>query len=279
MVDMRGFRSRVRRGVVAVCSISLMMGQGIGFASTPSDLRNLVGAKASSGESALKSRGYHLVDVTKGDDRIWSNWWNAAKDECVTVATVDGRYEAITESPAPDCNQMTSKDGSKHSDAVAVAAGAAALLGVAMLASKSHHRDDDDKDSHYKHSSDTAEYERGYRDGLYHQGYHNYNKRDEYSDGYERGQEQRGHETSYRSGNGSHSGYRSYVNVEDLKGDRASSGEAQLRDRGFDYADGYKKDGKAHAFWWNRSTRQCVHVVTNDGHFKRVEDASRDACS
>jgi len=72
---------------------------------TPSDVADLVGARAAGGENELKSRGYRFVKVEKGDDRTWSNWWNARKKVCLTVVTLEGRYDSIVSSPAFDCNQ------------------------------------------------------------------------------------------------------------------------------------------------------------------------------
>ncbi len=70
---------------------------------TPPDLRDLVGARAPAGEAALTSRGFASVGGQTGDDRRWTNWWNARRSACVTVATQNGRFVAITATPAPDC--------------------------------------------------------------------------------------------------------------------------------------------------------------------------------
>ena len=74
-------------------------------AQTPNDLRDLIGARASGAETAIQSRGYAFVKTQTGDDRKYSYWWNARSRQCVTVATMDGRYASITSTPAPDCNQ------------------------------------------------------------------------------------------------------------------------------------------------------------------------------
>ena len=83
-------------------------------AQTPSGLGDLVGARAAGGEQALQSRGYHYVKTQKSDDRSYSYWWNPARQLCVTVATMDGRYDSITTSPAPDCDQSAARDGRSH---------------------------------------------------------------------------------------------------------------------------------------------------------------------
>lgn len=70
---------------------------------TPSDVRDLVGARGSSGESELASRGYVNTGGRSGDDRKWTYWWNEQRGVCLSVATKDGRYDTIVSSPATDC--------------------------------------------------------------------------------------------------------------------------------------------------------------------------------
>ncbi len=72
---------------------------------TPYDLRDMVGARAGQAEGALARRGYVNVGGRTGDDRSWTNWWNADRRVCVTIATRNGRYDAITTAPAPDCQR------------------------------------------------------------------------------------------------------------------------------------------------------------------------------
>ncbi|NQE64009.1 hypothetical protein E1H18_4265 [Caulobacter sp. RHG1] len=72
---------------------------------TPSDVRDLVGARGSSGEAELASRGYVNVGGQTGDDRKWTYWWNESRSVCLSVATVDGRYDSIASTPAPDCQR------------------------------------------------------------------------------------------------------------------------------------------------------------------------------
>ncbi|WP_454758661.1 hypothetical protein [Caulobacter segnis] len=72
---------------------------------TPSDVRDLVGARAAGGETQLLARGYVNVGVQTGDDRKWTTWWNAQRAVCLSVATVNGRYDSIVTTPAPDCRR------------------------------------------------------------------------------------------------------------------------------------------------------------------------------
>lgn len=88
----------------AVLTASLMVA-GIAVAQTPAGLSDLVGARAAGAETQMQARGYTNVGGTTGDDRVWTVWWNPRTRSCVTVATVEGRYDSITASPEPDCSR------------------------------------------------------------------------------------------------------------------------------------------------------------------------------
>lgn len=68
-------------------------------------LDDMVGARAGQAEAELQRRGYVDTGGSKGDDRSYTNWWNAARRQCVTIATMNGRYDSITPTTAPDCRQ------------------------------------------------------------------------------------------------------------------------------------------------------------------------------
>lgn len=95
------------------CKRAFLVGGGLAAAllphqlpaQAPAELRDLVGARGAGGETQLQARGYRFVKTTTGDDRKWSYWWNPERRQCVSVATVNGRYDSITSTPAPDCNQ------------------------------------------------------------------------------------------------------------------------------------------------------------------------------
>lgn len=69
-------------------------------------LEDLVGARAGQAEGELQRRGYRNTGGEQGDDRSYTNWWNADRRQCVQIATMDGRYASITATPAPDCRQQ-----------------------------------------------------------------------------------------------------------------------------------------------------------------------------
>jgi hypothetical protein len=100
-------RATIRTSILV--SVSLI---GAAQAQAPSALNDLVGARAAGAENQMRARGYTFVKSQKGDDRSYTYWWNAASRQCVTVSTMDGRYDAITPSPAPDCGQREERRGS-----------------------------------------------------------------------------------------------------------------------------------------------------------------------
>ena len=190
---------------------------------------DLVGASVASGQSELRNRGFALVHSDTTGHTSWQYWWNGARSQCVLATANEGRFIRLGQGDEHDCNQQPAAPAGQPaadaspgiSDGAKVAIGAAGLLGVFALLHKSHERKKDrDKSS----AHETAEFERGYRDGLYHQGYHNYNNHREYVDGYSAGSEKRSNETRYRTNEGHHSGYAAYVNVNDLVGARACRG-------------------------------------------------------
>lgn len=73
--------------------------------STPPDVRDLVGARGAGGEAALQSRGYVAVGGETGEDRKWTYWWSERRGVCLSVATVNGRYDSIVSTPAADCRR------------------------------------------------------------------------------------------------------------------------------------------------------------------------------
>jgi hypothetical protein len=66
-------------------------------------LQDLVGARGSSGEQALKERGYRFVKGEKSGNDSYTNWRNARTGQCITVRTADGRYQSLVTAPAFDC--------------------------------------------------------------------------------------------------------------------------------------------------------------------------------
>ena len=250
-------------------------------AQTPSDLRDLVDIRASSGESEMESRGYVHIQTQKSDDRSYSYWWNSSRDECVSVATMDGRFHSITESPSSDCNQHH-HDGGGEAVGAAVAIGAAALLVGAIAASshKSHHHENN---THHEDSDYERDFERGHNDGLYNHSYDNHNDTAGYIAGYNSGVEQRDHNTSHRHHSGRHDrGYeRSISNsqLDGLRDARASSADDELSGWGFSSVDRMTSGDTVYLIWYSRARGQCLQETMADGRVVSVDDiGSHPAC-
>lgn len=76
---------------------------------SPRDLLDMVGARAGQAENELGRRGYRFVRAEQGDDRSYTYWWNAARGQCVVIATMEGRYNSITATLPPDCRQAAAQ--------------------------------------------------------------------------------------------------------------------------------------------------------------------------
>lgn len=267
----RGVPGPWRRGAAAVVCIAVV-GAPLPAPSQPVDLSDLLNQSEDDASRELSRRGFFLTQTLSRHKAIHQFWWSTSRDYCVRVAVERSRVTEVKSSDDHDCNQ---RDGTGMNKGTQVAIAAAAILGVAALAHKSH---DNDKDRASQSPQDVAEFERGYRDGLYHQGYHNYNNRREYGDGYQKGQEARSAETGYRSNQGHHSGYSSYVNVNDLVGARASGADDELRARGFRNTSGYKANDRSYTYWWNGNTRQCLNAAVYDGRIEALSATSDSYC-
>jgi hypothetical protein len=162
-----------------------------------SQMTDLVGGRAASGESQMEARGFTFITSSKGDyNTVHSYWWNSRDKNCLHVETYDGRYTAIRDGTNSDCHRSS---GNGNAAAAVGAVAGIAILG-ALLSHKSHQKDD----KNYNEQQ-TAEFERGYNDGLHNASYHNYNRSDVYSHGYERGVEQRSYNLQSHSQRGGYS--------------------------------------------------------------------------
>jgi hypothetical protein len=119
---------------------------------------DLIGARGSSAESELTSRGYKFANNNGGA----AMWWNSNSRKCVSVAVDNGRVDSIQSASAKDC-------GHNNDDAIAgVAAGALAIGLVAALSG--HHKNNENRNNNANYN---AEYQRGYNDGMYSAHYSN----------------------------------------------------------------------------------------------------------
>lgn len=75
------------------------------LAQSPSDVADLVGARGAGGETQLQARGYRFVITNTVRDTKWAFWWSDRQQQCISVATSDGRYSSIQRVPEANCNQ------------------------------------------------------------------------------------------------------------------------------------------------------------------------------
>jgi hypothetical protein len=254
------------------------------WAQTPVlDLSDLVNQDSNYAQSELGKRGYVFIHTDQRGSKTWQYWWQARDRVCARVAHVDNRASSIVSVSQTDCNQYPQNTGNTSQDlgkseglstGAKVAIGAAALLGVLALASSSHDRDEEKHNTPEK----ASEYDRGYRDGLYHHAYHDYNHSQSYVDGYNAGQQKREAETSYRSPSGKHSGQAPYVRFNDLVGMRASNLDDEMARRSFVQKGGYKSGNQAISTWWNANTRQCVNAAVSDGRVQSISPIVEGNC-
>ena len=147
------------------------------------------------------------------------------------------------------------------------AAAAIAILGIAALAHHKHHYKDG-----YRPGDDveTAEFERGYRDGLHGQSVNLRSRSENYRSGYNNGVDQRSRETTYDSSN--YWGH-SRLNLASLVGERAAGVDSELRSNGFRDVDSFASGNNGRGVvWWSGGTRQCVQVITVNGRADSVTD-------
>lgn len=170
------------------------------------------------------------------------------------MVTQDGRYSDITDAPNSDCNH---KDGGGSSGAVVLAA---------LLSHKSSHHDDG---KHLTTYANETQYERGYNDGLHNVSYHNYDRSDHYSQGYQNGVEQRQRNTSHHSGRG---GYGAHASYADLQGADTIWAIDAMRERGFDNVDSFSSGNTLYGMYYNRRTGQCVQMTNADSQVYDIRE-------
>ncbi|MGD9589561.1 MAG: hypothetical protein AB7Q37_14205 [Pyrinomonadaceae bacterium] len=245
-----------------------------GFAQeTPRDLRDLVGARASSGESQLRSRGFAFVKTEEGGDRKWSNWWNNRRNLCITVVTMNGRYNSIVDSLPFDCNRGNNAGGGSSDRQVDPPSWAVGRFygrgpggeSISLVITDLGHVE--------------ADVNGGISRGMFITG-----DRININGAVARVTRQRNGILTTRVDNGERITYSrtlfggggnqggSKVDVSDLVGARGSSGERELQSRGFRNVDGFKTGNTSYTIWWRRQSRQCIQVATANGRYDSLVD-------
>ncbi len=244
-------------------------------ARTPRDLDDLVNIRASSGERELEDRGYHHYKTSKIRDSSIGYWWNSRRGQCIAATTKDGRFSSILEQPESMCG----KDGFTHGR-------------------------DDDRGRRHGGRNDNLDDLEGMRASS--------GERELEDRGYQHRKtvKVKGHSIAYwwnprkqrcvaattkdgryssimnqpesmcdddraDSGGHRHGGNR---DIDDLVGMRASSGERELKDRGYKFVNSSKGSDRIWANWWNRSDHKCITVVTMDGRYDSITDSLPADC-
>ena len=246
---------------------AILFGAGsINAQDTPNELRSVVGARASSGESTLQRLGYKFVKTTEGDDRKWSNWWKASSRTCVTVATVEGRYDSIITAPAPDCEGGGGSDSSsgggseQFEDLVGARAssGESALKTRGFKSVKTVKQDGTVYSNWWKASSRTC-LTVATVDGRYNSIIS-------------------GPEADCTSGSGASAGGSSPIDLSDLVGSRAPGAETEMQSRGFRNVKSRKSGSTSYTYWKNDDTAQCVQVAVRNGKVGSILRSNANNC-
>lgn len=253
--------THTRFAVMGALAVFIALAPHAVMARKASSLTDLNGARASSAESALQSRGLKYIDGRKGSyGESYSYWWDDDGNDCVVVEVSDGRVMTINDADKKDCHHSGDNAG----------AAVAAVAGLALLGALIAHKSDDHDDKvHFDNHDHEREYDRGYQDGLYHKSYHNYDDSKYYSRGYSKGVEQRNNRTQHHHGDG---GYQRTATYLDLKDARAAGADSTLQQRGFRNVDGFKSGSTAYTIWNRPSSKQCLQMTVADGHVKDIRD-------
>lgn len=167
---------KITTSFVCIAVLAATVPAAPALAGQENDLR---GARASSGEYQMQSRGY-TVAKTQG---LTQYWWHDGRRACVRTVTSDGRYAIVDGASDSDC-------GKGGSSAGAAIAGIAAIGLIAALASHKKRTN-----NRYDTPTHNGEFERGYNDGLYGSEYDR-NDSETYHDGYMAGETERQNRTA-----------------------------------------------------------------------------------
>lgn len=97
---MRGFGAQASFFVLFCTCLA-----AVGAQAQTTGLEDLVGARGGQAEGELQRRGYGYIRGEKSGGRSYTFWWSEDRRQCVTIATVDGRYASIRATLPPDCRK------------------------------------------------------------------------------------------------------------------------------------------------------------------------------
>jgi len=185
----------LKTGLVMTLAVAVTAMPVAATSDPPENLSYLYSQERGWSERQLRARGYSLSDSDRHRGELLQYWWNGGTHDCLRVEYDRDKVATMQVVSGTDCGQYHQEAVQKHEGAAAAIGALAILGGIAALSHKSHHRGEE----HGEDSHSVAGFERGYRDGLYREDYHNYDNTKAYSDGYSRGVEERDEQTSYRA--------------------------------------------------------------------------------
>lgn len=71
---------------------------------------------------------------------------------------------------------------------------------------------------------------------------------------------------------------RSHGSIQDLVGVRASSGERELRDRGYSHVTNEVTKHHNYSYWYKSSKDRCIEVDTRDGRYAAIVEVASGEC-
>lgn len=68
------------------------------------------------------------------------------------------------------------------------------------------------------------------------------------------------------------------ASLHDLVGERAASGETQMKNRGYQFQRASQRDGSSYTYWLDPRANKCVSVRTQDGKYRMIVFAPIEEC-
>ena len=252
----------IRSSIASIATVALAATATVASAETASQMQYLNGQSAGEAEGDLRQAGFHHVSShdSSSNGYTYSYWWDRQDDHCIRIEGWRNSVVSVADADKSDCD----KGGGGAGAAVAAVAGAA-ILG-ALLSHKSHHHDDDSHSSDRNHE---AAFDRGYSDGLHNASYHNYDRDEAYSDGYQAGVDEREANLRHHSRRG---GYAQAASFSDLQDARAAGAMSEMERRGFRQVDNFTSGNTRYSIQWRPQSRQCVQMTIADGRIYDIRD-------
>lgn len=97
--------TRIHRCAFFACFL-LLAPAFLGAQQPVDELRSLIGAPGSTGDTALRNRGYEHVGTEKTDQDSYAYWREQNRGRCIVVRTTNGRFASIVRAKKSDCDRV-----------------------------------------------------------------------------------------------------------------------------------------------------------------------------